>query len=152
MTDEKDIKNSIRYRADNRSMEQFKEDIKEGNRIESEIIQRYCDKMGYSYTQLGHDDGEFKEKSNSLADFLVDGKVLEVKFCRNKIKKFHLKKHHVDEYIKQGAMILFVMGWDEKEPIYTLIDPRNIINNPVKVFWNKLTYICKAKDFKWLSL
>lgn len=148
---EKKKSSSFRYRADDRTEEQFKADILEGSRIEQDIIERYCKAHGYSYTQLGNDDGEFKEKSNSIADFFVNGTPLEVKFCRNSISRFHLKKHHVDEYVKQGAKILFVMNYDEK-PVYTIIDPATVTDNPVRVFWKKLSYLCKQKDFTWHPL
>lgn len=149
--EEKKVASSVKYRADDRTVEQFKADIIEGNRIELEIIQRYCKITGHSYVQLGHDDGEFKEKSNSIADFIVNGEPLEVKFCRNDISRFHLKKHHVDQYIKQGAKILFVMNYDET-PMYTIIDPKSVTDYPVKVFWKKLSYFCKKKDFQWTPL
>lgn len=151
MTEDKKAKSSIRYRADNRSIEQFKEDILEGNRIEYEIIKRFCDKKGLEFVQLGHDGGEFKEKSNSVADFMVDGKPMEVKFCRKDIRRFHLKKYHVDDYIKQGALILFIMNYDEK-PMFCVIDPNTVTHYPVRVFWQKLSYLCKAKDFTWEEL
>lgn len=146
---DKKAESSIRYRADGRSLEEFKNDILEGNRIELEIIERYCKQNGVKYVQLGNDSGELKEKSHAMADFIVDGVPLEVKFCRKKISRFHLKKHHVEQYIKQGAKILFVMGWDDEKPLYTIIDPKSVLDYPVKVFWRKLSYLCKKKDFEW---
>lgn len=142
---------SIRYRADSRTKEQFLEDIKNGNAVERDIIERYCNKIGATYTALGNDDGEFKEKSNAIADFLVNGEPLEVKFMRDRKSTFHLKKHHIDSYVKQGAKLLFVINYD-KSPQYVIIDPCSVQSNKVIFFWNKLCYKCKTKDFEWKEL
>lgn len=143
---------SLKYRADSRSVEEFAKDIKEGNQIEKEIIERYCQKNNLSWKSLGNDDGELKKKSRPIPDFLVEGVPLEVKFCRKKNSEFHLKKHHIDTYVEMGTKVLFVMAYDTETPKYTIIDPKDVMNNTITKFWNKLVYRCKTKDFEWSEL
>lgn len=152
-------KDSLSYRRDSRSVKEFAKDLKEGAEIEHQIIVRYCNQNGLFFMELGHDDGsEIKTKSSAAADYLVcdslddkQPRLLEVKFCRPDNKEFKLKVHHVQSYIKQGAKILFVMGWDT-QPRYTIIDPNTVVDNKVVTFWNKLAFICKTKDYQWTVL
>lgn len=115
-----------KYRFDNRTKEQFAQEIKDGNRIERKLLERWLPTVGNpSYTDTGcGNDGEFLafEDVNTDPDFHVDGiGSVEVKFARPIPANFHLKVSQVKQYIEQNAQLLMVLGAGKEFPKYTLI-------------------------------
>lgn len=114
------------YRFDNRSKEQFKKEIKDGNRIERMLLERWLPTIGnpsYEDTGCGN-DGEFLDFKdvNTDPDFKVDGVgYVEVKFCRPIPRDFHLKVSQVKQYVDQNAQLLMVLGAGQEFPKYSLI-------------------------------
>lgn len=121
---------SLQYRLDHRTVEQFEKDIKECSNIERQIIDNYAHmffkKHGYfpNIENNGVDNSGnlIKRRVNSNADFLVDGELIEVKFSKKDQKKFHFKTSQLRSYIKQGASILFINGYETDSPRYTTFD------------------------------
>lgn len=115
-----------RYRFDTRSKEQFVQEIKDGNRTERKLLERWLLTVGnpkYEDTGCGN-DGEFLdiEDVNMEPDFKVEGVgFVEVKFCRPTPNNFHLKVSQVKRYIEQGAQLLMVLGAGKEHPKYHLI-------------------------------
>lgn len=145
--------NSLKYRRDSRTVEEFKKDLIEGSRIELEIVKRFCGMHDYKFEELGHDDGKIVTKlSSPVADFLINGEPVEVKFCRKHVSEFHMKTHHIESYVKQKAKLLFIMGWETVNPKYIFVNPEQFLDKPVVSYWNKLTFLCKTKDFEWSDL
>ena len=115
-----------KYRFDNRSKEQFVKEIRDGNRIERMLLERWLKTIGDpAYRDTGCDnDGEFLEIEdvNADPDFDVDGVgSVEVKFCRPIPAEFHLKISQVQQYVERGAQLLMVLGAGKQNPKYSLI-------------------------------
>lgn len=146
---------NIEYRKDKRSLEQFKKDIIHSTIRERAILNRVL-KPIYDQTGIpliiednGVDNtGEFTEEATTDADFKV-GRLIDVKYEDPNMQRFHLKVNQVQSYLKQNAVILFVMGFDTKTPKYTWIEPKDIINNETEIFWQKKCYILRKRDYKW---
>lgn len=121
MTDSRD-----KYRFDDRTEDQFKQEIKAGNFIERSLFKRWLATIGnppYRETGCGM-DGEFLtiDRVSTEPDFFVEGiGAIEVKFCRPTPKEFHLKLSQVQQYIAKGAQLLMVLGAGQRNPQYRLI-------------------------------
>lgn len=119
------------YRFDRRSRAQFQEDIKEGNRIERELLDRWLLTVGspsFEDTGCGN-DGEYLnfDRVSTSPDFAVDGYgSVEVKFCRPTPAIFHLKLGQLRQYARYNASILMVLGVEGSKQIFTLISPAEI--------------------------
>lgn len=115
-----------KYRFDNRTEKEFKKDIKDGNRIERMLLERWLPTVGNpSYRDTGcGNDGEFLEIEdvNTDPDFYVEGiGHVEVKFCRPVPRNFHLKVSQIRQYIEHNAQLLMVLGAGCEFPKYSLI-------------------------------
>jgi len=114
------------YRFDTRNETEFRKDIKDGNRIERMLLERWLPTVGsptYRDTGCGN-DGEFLdiEDVNTDPDFYVDTiGYVEVKFCRPVPRHFHLKSSQIRQYIENNAQLLMVLGAGREFPTYTLI-------------------------------
>jgi hypothetical protein len=152
---------------DNRSKEQFAEDIQKSSRVEREIIDRFVEqyKRENDVILLVQDSGcdnsgKFLtgSKVTTKADFIISGIPVEVKFNNQKLKKFHLKTYHLESYIQQGAWILWVNGYETKTPEFTFFKPEDLVwvrdCCPVVHFfpWSKECYQIESKEFKWMLL
>lgn len=157
---------SLAYRMDNRTPEQFKKDILEGHKIERQIIDAYVKQIEEEIGVIlnvednGCDNsGKFLKRATSDADFLVNGTLVEVKFNKKMLKKFHLKQNQLHSYIKQGANILWVNGWETEQPVYTVLKKHDLLfirdgMEPISVWvWGgKLGYKLSADEFSWKPL
>ena len=152
-------------RLSGRTYEQFKKDIKQSTLDERVIIEKYkcyC-KRKYNIDITIEDNdidntGEFLEvsKVRSDADFIVNGKLVEVKTIKNKLDSFRLKVASIKSYIKQNATMLLVSGWKTDNPEFTMITPR-LMKNLLKTktvtvardWENKKIIRLSYDDFKW---
>lgn len=154
------------YRFDNRSKEEFKEQIKKTTEQERTLLELWIKKQKkkVKYRDLGcgqHGELLKSHEVSTDADFEVDGfGPFEVKFARKTLAKFfHLKKNQVKSYIRQKAYILMVNGAEENAPSYALLDPDFIKMIPEiyetvswQGFGNKPSYRIPLEDLEWLSL
>lgn len=158
---------SLNYRRDNRTVEEFYKDIQEGSKIEREIIDLYVDLIERETGNVltvednGIDNSGklIQGKVNSNADYLIDGKPIEVKYCRPINPVFRLKESQVKSYIKQKARVLMVMGWDSPGPVFTILQlstleriQEKIKPQPFFPWGNKMTYVLNVDWFKWKPL
>ncbi|ACV61746.1 hypothetical protein Dtox_0841 [Desulfofarcimen acetoxidans DSM 771] len=60
-------------------------------------------------------------KVNTKADFLVNGKPVEVKLNKHYLKIFHFKVDQLNSYLKQEAVVLWVNGYKTDNPVFTVI-------------------------------
>jgi len=138
-------------RFDNRTIEQFKKDIKFGTMIENLWMKHSFDSIKksniypdtVSYKENGIDNsGEYQKKSNGNADFIITGNkdhLLEIKWCPTK-GKVSFKNADLINYIKQSADILLIYNSGEetlKQPKDTDFDKHwdKIINNIKNIKW-----------------
>jgi hypothetical protein len=159
---------SLAYRMDFRTKEQFEKDIKDCHRIEREIINIYIRQIEeekgikITVTDNGCDNSGKLIKNRRVtadADFLINGIPVEVKFNKKMLKYFHLKQNQLNSYIKQGANILWVNGWETDNPVYTIMHKNDLLDikenlNPISiwVFGGKQGYRLLAKNYRWNTL
>lgn len=155
------------YREDNRSRKQFKEDIRNGTRIESEIIHMYAEYFEERYglhvdvKDNGCDNsGKYMRDKDidTRADFLLNDRPVEVKFNNTKLEFFHFKKQQLDSYLEQGAVILWVNGWDTKRPRFTILRRQQLLSIKKRsklinfAGWGgKKCYRLYTEDYNWYS-
>lgn len=156
-----------KYRKDARSEDEFKDDIAECTRIESQLMSIYVNDLGrrtnkkYTFADNGIDNsGEYHadNKITSDADFILytpekKSHLIEIKFSRPDCSRFHLKVSQIKSYIKQDCCIIMFMGIDTEQSRYTIITPKDMINiqNTAEEIslWYKQVYRLKTKDFIW---
>ena len=138
------------YRFDNRSEEEFKEDIKNHTMSERTLFFLWLDliekdtgkRPKFTDTGCGN-DGEFLENSKVKTDpdFTVEGYgEIEVKFSKPLIKTyFHLKTNQIKNYCTRRATILMVNGAGEETPMFTMLKPEAL---------DAIVRDCKAINFK----
>lgn len=158
---------SLMYRRDNRSVEEFEKHMIDCSSTEKEIINLYAEylkqKHGIEATikNNGVDNSGklIKGRVTSDADFLVNGKLIEVKFNRKMSKFFHLKESQVNSYLKQKADILFVNGWETPEPVFAILGKHDLLflqqgcePFPFFIWGNKTVYRLYSKDYNWKPL
>lgn len=153
---------------DNRTKEQFEKDIKEGTAIERKIIdlfaERWEEKMGNRPTIIDNgcgNDGEYLDDNHvsADADFIFEGMPFEVKFIRPDVNCFHMKERQVKSYIRQGAYVLQVNGWNTSNPMFTVFSPKQLKEmlrkKPaiyVSQFGGKLGYRIYKDEMNWQPL
>jgi hypothetical protein len=158
------------YRMDNRTKEQFIDDIRKGTereRLAITLFKHYV-RREFSFT------GDIKENGVDMTgDFIEeDGKVttgadysigknelpLEVKTSVGHNSVIYLKSRQIDAYIKQGASILYVNGIEGDVPAFTLWTVEDLkqmkrtlepTTPPGKVNGGKLSYRVVASDYRW---
>lgn len=122
-------------RLSGRTYEQFKKDIEKGHRDERKIIERYAK---FYKVKTGRDlhiidngvdnTGEFLDvsKVRDDADFVVNGKLMEVKIIKDDLFQFRLKLNLLKSYIKQDANVLVVLGWETDTPKFTILNKEKL--------------------------
>lgn len=152
-------------RYDVRTEAEFKQDIKAGHEIERDIIQTFASiikkKTGKEAVIVDNgvdNTGDFlyQDKVTMDADYIVNGVLIEVKFIKPQVSSFHFKVAQLDSYIKQGAGVLFVNGYDTYTPTYTVMTPKQlkVIKEKVKpvqcdLWGGKLAYKLQVHWFDW---
>lgn len=152
------------YRFDRRSKEEFKRDIKEGNMLEKQLLERWLRRVGnpkYRETGCGN-DGEFLEASqvSLAADFWVEGYgSVEVKFAKPLASTFHLKVDQIASYLRNNASVLMVIGVNTITPKYYLMSQDDLLyiteNAPCvtcEQFGGKQAYRVPAEWLSWKML
>lgn len=156
------------YRMDGRTVEEFKRDIQIGATKERDIIIRYAQRQFIKYAQTvvvednGCDNtGKLlpKSKVNSKADFLVDGKPTEIKFNNKMLDIFRIKAGQLRSYIKQGARILWVNGYETGSPLFTFISLEQLEQirdsreeKPFFPWGDKLCFEINSNECMWFPL
>jgi hypothetical protein len=156
---------NIDYRKDVRTDEQFDDDIFNSHIAERKIIERYAQHLRDKYNMEvviednGVDNsGKPLDSATTDADFLLNGKLIEVKFAEDNLSVFRLKKDQVKSYIEQDAPVLFVNGWETDNPVFTIIKPDRLIDitrtrraKPFAPWGHKLCYFLNSCAFKWFN-
>lgn len=158
------------YRYDQRSEEQFKEDIKNLTLEERALFLAWLDLIEketghrpiYKDTGCGKDGELLTDAEVTTApDFEVEGYgKVEVKFSRPKLDHwFHLKANQVNQYLKAGATILMVNGSKEENPDFTMLKNdalQRIVDSCEQIIWRgfgaKLAYRIPVNMFIWRKL
>lgn len=118
-------------RMSGRNEEQFKVEIKQAHLDEHEIIHRYASYRMHTTGEKveiidnGIDmSGEFLEVSQvkNDADYIVNGKKMEVKTVKKDLFQFRLKLNLIKSYIEQNASMLLVLGWETDSPVFTVLE------------------------------
>lgn len=160
----------MNYRFDNRSKDQFKEDIKKHTMTERALFLLWLDlveketgeRPEFTDTGCGKGGDFLDDKAVSTdPDFDVVGYgKMEVKFAKPVLtKSFHLKSNQVKSYIEKGASILMVNGSDQDVPTFTILKPKalkTIMEECPIVSWAgfgfKQAYKIPVKKFIWRNL
>lgn len=153
------------YRKDWRNDEEFAKDILESHVIEKQIIHMYAKHLELTLNKSvtikdnGTDNtGKVVDSANTNADYLVNDIPVEVKFNNDMDDEFRFKKDQLNSYVKQGAYVLWVNGWAEKdrEPVFTLISPTKMKEiastrraKPFQTWGYKMCYELRSYMFKW---
>lgn len=133
---------SLNHRKDNRSIDQFKADIKAATQREQILMQLVSKHINlyhqdFKYESFGIDNsGEFTETSDCRPDFKVwyanREELWEVKVNQYSHKQT-FKVHDLQEYIRYNAHILLVYGIghdktkiDHETTRWAIISPKNI--------------------------
>lgn len=128
----------MRYRKDQRSVEQFAKDIKECSKIETQLMKRYVawlnatkgeGKKIYSFVDNGVNNKGVLLKDEDVdarADFILvkngaKPRLIDVKFSREPSKKFRIKLTQVKRYLKDDVAIVVFM--DLSQPKFCIITP-----------------------------
>lgn len=156
------------YRLDYRTREEFKKDVKEGTRLENELMEAWLKRVeqvvgkrpACTRTSRKGADGEYLDIEDVTldADFEVENVgFVEVKFSKPLLTScFHLKAAQVNSYIKQNASILMVNGTDTDSPEFALITVSMLkqIRRDCRVvnwrgFGNKKAYKIPIRKLVW---
>lgn len=157
-----------RYRMDNRTVDEFQRDIERGTAAERDIVDRY---VRYYEKHFGtrleivdngcDNSGQFLTRGavSMNADFIIGGKPVEVKFNKQTLTKFHFKAAQLEAYAKQGASVLWVNGYETRNPVFMVLKSQDLFDikerlKPVpQIAWGgKLSYVLFAKDYHWTRL
>jgi hypothetical protein len=156
------------YRMDNRTKEQFIQDIKKGNERERLAITlfKHFLKREFGFTgdivENGVDmTGDFIEDTKQVttgADYMVGNNPLEVKTSTGHNTTIYLKVKQVDSYIRQGASVLYVNGIERDIPAFTfwtvedLKEMKRTLEKetpPNNINGGKLSYKVDAMNYEW---
>jgi hypothetical protein len=153
------------YRKDWRTDEQFEADIAKAHKVEKDIIEAYAEHLRLTYNRefIVEDNGidnsgkvlDFKDV-DTRADYKINGVLVEVKYNKHMMDEFRFKKSQLDSYIKQGAYVLWVNGWETENPVWTLMDTESLkdIKRTRRAFqykyWGyKLCYNIREYSYEW---
>ena len=160
------------YRMDNRTRDQFIQDIKQGNEREARAIKLFKDYLYWLHGYIGEIkengvdmSGEFIEDATKIhtgADYRVGANELplEVKTSVGHTLEIYLKVEQVNSYIKQGSALLFVNGIERPSPAFTFFtsqDLEKVVGNseevtpPNGINGGKKSYKLNAMELTWLS-
>lgn len=153
------------YRKDWRTDEEYANDILKGHIAEKQIIEKYANhlRLKYDIEVTIEDNGVDnsgqvidESKVTTKADYMLNGTLIEVKFINNDATEFRFKKDQIKSYIKQGATILLVNGWQTDNPTFAVIKPDRLKEitkthraKPFKTWGYKMCYFLKSYSFKW---
>jgi hypothetical protein len=156
------------YRMDNRTKEQFIQDIRKGNereRLAITLFKHYLRReLGFtgSIDENGVDmSGDFIENEKAVstgADYKVNGQLLEVKTSTGHNTMIYLKVKQIDAYIRQGASILYVNGIERDIPSFTFWTVEDLkemkrtlekVTPPNNINGGKLSYKVDALKYEW---
>jgi hypothetical protein len=153
------------YRKDWRTDEQFEADIKKAHKVEHDIIEAFAKHLELTYNRkfVVEDNGidnsgkvlDLKDV-DTRADYKINGVLVEVKFNNNMMDEFRFKKSQLNSYLKQGAYVLWVNGWETDSPVWTLLDSDDLKEIkrtrqpfPYAYWGHKLCYNLKSYSFTW---
>jgi hypothetical protein len=158
------------YRMDNRTKEQFIQDIKVGNereRLAVSLFRHYL-RREFGFTgdikENGVDmTGDFIEdvkNVNTGADYVVGVAELpmEVKTSTGHSVDIYLKVKQIDSYIRQGASLLYVNGIERDIPAFTFWTVEDLKEMkrtltaeipPKNINGGKLSYKIDALKYEW---
>lgn len=141
------MNNSLNYRRDNRSLQEFKKDIKDRTAKEQFLINLFLREIFHRDWKIKtilnngvNNQGEIIEKSNCDADFLIlynsgRKKLIDVKNSPVDDKMTY-KVYQLQQYVKQNASILLFYGTGQidndpskinyKKTRFGIISPKNI--------------------------
>jgi hypothetical protein len=162
----------MEYRRDGRSVERFAQDLKDCHRVENQLMTLYVGWLNsrirnddkYSFEDNGVDNsGKLltDKQVTSAADFLLiraghSAKHIDIKFCREERKTFHLKVSQLNQYVKNNVAIINYMGSDGENRRFCIIKPDEIkwllkYGEKVKfaVWGYKECIRCYVNDFEW---
>lgn len=161
-------------RQDNRSIAQFRKDIKECTSIELSLMREYVKFLNeskdrgdrpYFFEDHGVDNtGAFianERMVNCKADFLLkrsgqNDRKIEIKFCRDEKSVFHLKIHQIKKYIQDDVCIVNWMGIDTQNRKFCILTPailKESLDSGKKInFWQKPCIQYKCEDYKWYKI
>jgi len=159
----------LNYRKDNRTKNQFADDIIECTKIERELMNIYVDDLNkrkgayiYTFVDNGIDNsGKLIENDKEIttsADFKLKkikgrDRLIEIKFCRKDLNVFHLKTSQLKSYIRQDCCVVMFMGIDTENIRYTILKPSDmeavLLGYKDVFFWGKKQKRLPIKDFNW---
>lgn len=161
-------KDSEYRRMAGRTKEKFKEDIRKGHLIEKEVVERYSvfyksnTGKDLKIVDNGVDNSGKYLNINDVrddADFVLNGVPVEIKVIKNDLFQFRLKLNLIKSYIKQGACILIVLGWETDTPKFTLLNQHELKHmatfgkKEVSGDWEgKPTVLVYRNSFEWKPL
>jgi len=153
---------------DNRTKAEFANDIEVGSAAELAIVQRYVHYMHRVYgielriTDNGCGNaGQFLEghQVSTAADYLIEGKPVEIKFNNRMLTTFRAKVSQIESYYRQGAAIIWVNGYLTKTPVFTYISKEKLMSimlagteTPFEGWGGKMCYTLNNADFDWYNL
>ncbi len=158
------------YRQDVRDEKTFRRNIKKSTIIEGKILKKWLDHLESKtgkrpeFRDNGCDNsGEplTDKQVSAAADYHVHGYgLVEVKFSYPRLDRvFHLKVDQVRRMIQDQARLLFVNGWETRNPRFCLVTPGRLLELtqgtkeiPWQGFGGKLSYKISVNKLKWTNL
>lgn len=152
----KNEKKKLDYLKDYRSEEEYHSNISETQQREYDATMWWSEITGNNFQDLRNGKGGVRTKNynkvSSKADFQTDVGLLDTKTWIVHSEKFWIKRDCIESYIQQNAKILFVMGWGDFNPKWTIINPNEVsfvytydLHPKIK----KEVYWLETKDFQW---
>ena len=157
----------MNYRYDVRTRDQFIEDIRVCTSKEKEIAmlfkqfyeRRYGEELVITNNGCDNSGTYLDDKNVSTAsDFVMNGRLMEIKFSNKFIPIFRFKIDQIRSYIKQRSYLLMVNGFDTGDPKFKIFSPKELLHirnlkKPVEfsAWGNKLVYELHIKDYNWHS-
>jgi len=116
-------KEKFDFLRDNRTPQQYFDDIRKTQEIEDQIINRFALLQGISCKPVSpRETLRDLEKVQVSSDYFCDKfGLIEVKFHYNWQEELGFKKYQLLKYRNNGVSILLVNNWNEK-PMFALVD------------------------------
>ncbi|MBW3019933.1 hypothetical protein KY334_01440 [Candidatus Woesearchaeota archaeon] len=153
------------YRFDVRTKEEFIKDIDICTSKEQNIVMMFKDFLKKNYGKECiienngcNNTGKYLEdnKVSTKADYVIDGRLVEIKFSNQLIDVFRFKVDQLRSYVKQKCYILMVNGYETEFCKFKLFRPnelKDLLKNkspkPFSKWGNKMCYELFEKDYKW---
>jgi hypothetical protein len=157
------------YRFDNRTKEEFQQDIERSTKIERELMTIYVKwlnesgKAKYTFKDLGIDNsGKFIEDDKAVtceSDFILykNGtrpRRIEIKHCVPQRSCFHLKENHLRYCVEKDVCIVNFMGIGTATPSFCVLTPaqleKELKDGEKKKFWSKPCRRLYNSKYKWI--